>query len=85
MLLALLSTEMSQNLMVENTPTLGGRTEIVNLDLCTTEGIMDLQMLTQENTWNELMCHIITNSLSLNNSPAWKYSLLSWNLLDMWC
>lgn len=20
-----------------------------------------------------------------NNSPAWKYSLLSWNLLDVWC
>lgn len=66
MLLVLLTTEMSQNLMVENTPTLEGRIEIVNSDLCTTEGIMDLQMLTQKNTWNELMCHIITNSLSLN-------------------
>ena len=50
MLLSLSRTEMPQNLTVENTPTFGGRTEIVNSDLCTTEGIMDLQMQTQEST-----------------------------------
>lgn len=40
---------MPRNLMVENT-TLGERTEIVNWDLCTTEGIMDLQTQTQESS-----------------------------------
>lgn len=58
--------ELPQNFMIENTPTFGRRTEIVNSDLCTTEGIRDLQMQTQGSTKTELMCHIITNSLSLN-------------------
>lgn len=50
MLLGLPRAELPQDLLIENTPTFGGRTEIVNSDLCTTEGIMDLQMQTQEST-----------------------------------
>lgn len=48
MLLGLSRIEMPLNLMVESSPMFWGRTEIVNSDLCATEGTGDLRKQIQE-------------------------------------